>query len=141
MSDPKMEGKKILVVEDEAPLRGALRDALHSEGFIVLEASNGQEGLDLALKEKPAVLLVDLMMPVMDGMTMLKQLREDAEYGATAPVIVLSNIGVLDERASKGVNAANPAFYLMKANWAIADVVGKVKTVILNVERKAAEKK
>jgi DNA-binding response OmpR family regulator len=126
--------KKILVVEDEAPLRNALREMLEHEGFLVLDGKNGQEGLDLALKEKPEVILLDLVMPVMDGTTMLKLLREDIPYGKDVPVIVLSNVGIFDERVTKGVNSANPAFYLVKANWPIEGVVKKVKTILLNIE-------
>jgi DNA-binding response OmpR family regulator len=134
MNDSAITGKKILVVEDEAPLRNALHDMLEVAHFTVLEAKDGQEGLDLALKEKPEVILLDLVMPVMDGMTMLKKLREDKEYGANVPVIVLSNVGVFDERVTKGVNPANPSFYLVKANWPIEGVVNKVKTILSNIE-------
>jgi DNA-binding response OmpR family regulator len=136
--------KKILVVEDEAPLRSALSEMLTIEGFAVFEAKNGQEGLNTALEEKPDVILLDLVMPVMDGMTMLKNLRENKEYGANVPVIVLSNVGVFDERVTKGVNPANPVFYLVKANWPIEGVLNKVKTILSTIEAhksQALEKK
>ena len=73
--------KKILIVEDEAPLRNAISDILSFEGFTVFQAKNGQEGLDAALLEHPDLILLDLMMPVMDGLTMLEKLRQDQAYG------------------------------------------------------------
>jgi DNA-binding response OmpR family regulator len=134
MNDSTVVKKKILIVEDEAPLRNALYDMLTHEGFAVLSAKDGQEGIDYALKEKPDIILLDLVMPVMDGMTMLKLLRADKEYGEKVPVIVLSNVGVFDERVTKEVNTANPAFYLVKANWPIEGVLNKVKTILSNIE-------
>lgn len=134
MSDHAMTEKKILVVEDEAPLRNALCDGLRAQGFTVFEAKDGQEGLESALKEKPHVILLDLMMPVMDGMTVLKKLREDAEYGAHAQIIVISNIGIFDERVTKGVNTADPAFYLVKSNWSMEGVISKVNAIFLKIE-------
>ena len=66
--------KKILIVEDEAPLRNAVTDILTFEGFTVFQAKNGQEGLDLALKEHPDLILLDLMMPIMDGPALIQAL-------------------------------------------------------------------
>ena len=69
--------KKILIVEDELSLREALAKKLVSENFEVLEAENGQIGLEVATREKPDLILLDIIMPVMDGMTMLKKLKEN----------------------------------------------------------------
>ena len=81
---------RILVVEDEEPLRMALVDALRSEGFDVLEAADGEAGPALALTEDPGVVLLDLMLPKRDGFSVLRALREDR---STAPVIILSARG------------------------------------------------
>lgn len=131
-----LKGKKVLIVEDEAPLRKALVDIFTLEGFSVLSAENGQLGLDLALKEKPDVILLDIIMPIMDGLTMLSHLREDKEYGAGASVVMLSNLGMFNEQVSRGVNIVAPAFYLVKTNWAITDVVKKVQLLLLNLEQR-----
>ncbi|MBI5798672.1 MAG: response regulator, partial [Candidatus Yonathbacteria bacterium] len=88
MTDQK---KIILVVEDEEPMQLVLRDVLKVEGYTVLEAKNGIEGLDHALKKHPDLILLDILMPKMDGLEMLKKLREDA-WGKNAPVIVLTNL-------------------------------------------------
>ncbi len=117
--------KKILIVEDEAPLRNAVTDILSFEGFTVFQAKNGQEGLDLALKEHPDLILLDLMMPIMDGLTMLEKLRQDAEFGKTAAVILLTNIND-PEKVAMATEAGSYDF-LVKSDWNIEDVVKKIK--------------
>jgi len=116
--------KKILIVEDELPLREALVDKLKLEGIETIEASNGEEGLRIALQEKPDMILLDVIMPVMDGITMLKKLREDS-WGEGVRVLVLSNLSEGD-KVEEAMNEG--AFdYLVKSNWKIGDVIDKVK--------------
>ena len=117
--------KKILIVEDEAPLRNAVSDILTFEGFDVFRAKNGQEGLDLALAEHPDLILLDLMMPVMDGLTMLEKLRQDPEYGKDAQVILLTNIND-PEKVAQATEAGSYDF-LVKSDWNIEDVVKEIK--------------
>jgi CheY-like chemotaxis protein len=117
--------KKVLIVEDEAPLRNAVADILAFEGFTVFQAKNGQEGLDLALKEHPDLTLLDLMMPVMDGLTMLEKLRQDPEWGSGAAVILLTNIND-PEKVAQATEAGSYDF-LVKSDWNIEDVVKKIK--------------
>ena len=81
---------RILVVEDEEPLRMALVDALRAEGFDVLEAADGDAGLALALAEGPDVVLLDLMLPKRDGFSVLRALRKDR---VDALVLILSARG------------------------------------------------
>ena len=81
---------RILIVEDEDPLRMALADALTAEGFEVLEAADGDEGLAVALREGPEAVLLDLMLPKRDGFSVLRALREDR---LSAPVLILSARG------------------------------------------------
>ena len=122
------EGKSVLIVEDESAMAGALQDKLAREGFKALVAKQGEEGLRVALKEHPAVILLDLVMPVMDGVTMLKKLRED-EWGKTVPVIILTNLNLTDEMIDEVVALA-PAHYFVKSNWKIADVIEKVSELL-----------
>ena len=118
----KTNGKKILIVEDELPLLKALSIKLTNEGFTVLQAQNGQIGLDLALKEHPDLILLDIVMPVMDGNTMNDKLRAD-DWGRTANVIFLTN--VTDE--NKWANFLGGRHYLVKSSWTIEDIVTEVK--------------
>ncbi|MEM7306397.1 MAG: response regulator transcription factor [Planctomycetota bacterium] len=84
------EAIRILIVEDEEPLRMALSDALRAEGLEVLEAGDGEAGLALALSEGPDVVLLDLMLPKRDGFSVLRAIREDR---LTAAVLILSARG------------------------------------------------
>ncbi len=77
--------KKILVVEDELVIAMSTEMVLESEGFAVLLATDGREGLAKAAAEKPDLIIADLMMPRMDGVTMSAQLRE---RGITAPIVL-----------------------------------------------------
>lgn len=133
--------KKILVVEDELPLRQALLDVLVFEKFIVFQARDGEEGLAIALKEEPDIILLDIIMPVMDGFSMLRKLRASGEYGAKVPVVVLSNLTVYNEDLEGDVMATHPESYLIKTNWSIEDVVKKVKGVLSQAHKKEAATK
>lgn len=116
---------KILIVEDETPLRNAISDILTFEGFQVFQAKNGLEGLETALAEHPDLILLDLMMPIMDGLTMLEKLRADKEYGSKAAVILLTNIND-PEKVARATDAGSYDF-LVKSDWNIEDVVRRIK--------------
>jgi len=121
--------KRILVVEDEQDLLQALVDKFTREGFEMLEAKNGEAGLDLALKEHPDLILLDIIMPIMDGMTMMKKLREDG-WGKNVPIILLTNLSATDAEIIQGVVENEPFYYLIKSDWKIKDVVGKVRETL-----------
>jgi len=116
----------IQTVEDDALLRDVLRDKLRLEGFAVVESKNGQEGLALALRELPDLILLDIVMPVMDGITMMKKLRQN-EWGKSVPVILLTNLSADDDRINRAIAENDPAYYLVKSNWSITDLVDKIK--------------
>ncbi|HBI16872.1 MAG TPA: response regulator [Candidatus Moranbacteria bacterium] len=119
--------KKILIVEDEAPLSRALKDKFESEGFEVMVAENGAVGLEVALKELPDMILLDIAMPVMDGLEMLKLLKE-TEAGKKIKVIILTNYGDMDKFVlAKDLGADD---YLVKADWGMADIVARVNKFI-----------
>src|SRR5258708_21945658 len=81
----------LLMVEDESVLRGLLAKKLRKEGYVVTEADNGQNGLEAALKGHPDLILLDIIMPRMNGVVLLKELRGD-EWGQTANVMLLTNL-------------------------------------------------
>lgn len=116
--------KTILIIEDEEQLLQALKEKLTHEGFDTIEASDGQEGLQLALDNHPDLILLDIILPTMDGLTILSKLREDA-WGKDAPVIILSNLA--DEETIKAGQANSVSDYLIKSNWTLGDLVQKVK--------------
>lgn len=116
--------KSILLIEDESSLRNAIADILEFEGFSVTHAKNGGEGLDLAFKEHPDLILLDLLMPVMDGFTMLEKLRADEKWGKNAPVILLTNVTEKD-RVRDLVDLSTD--YLIKSDWIIEDIVKKIR--------------
>ncbi len=119
-----MENKKILIIEDERPILNALHDKLTREGFPILEAQNGKDGLEIALREHPDLILLDIVMPVMDGMTMLRELRKDS-WGKDARVVVLTN---LSDNEKIGEAISSGAYdYLVKTDWKIEDVVSKIR--------------
>lgn len=116
--------KTILIVEDEQAIRSVLVDALKKESFNVLEAENGGVGLSEALTKHPDLILLDIILPVMDGVTMLKRLRED-EWGKKVEVIMLTNLSDANDVAdalSHGVHD-----FLVKADWKLENLMGVVK--------------
>ena len=115
--------KLILVVEDSPLLRAVVSDTLLSGGFVVSEAENGKTGLEKALAEHPDLIMLDLIMPVMDGISMFKQLRED-EWGAHVPVIMFSDSD--GEKVTTWMNGEQLDFF-KKDNWMMGEVIAKVK--------------
>ena len=85
----------VLVVDDQEAIRDTLQTALDDEGFTVETAANGQEALDILERWQPCVILLDLMMPVMDGWAFCAEQRRT---GSTIPVVLLSAAGHLDEQ-------------------------------------------
>src|SRR5437763_368884 len=81
--------KKILVIEDDDNIRGGLVDILEEEGFILCEAANGSLGVQIARREKPDLILCDVMMPGMDGYSVLRAIRQD-QITALIPLIFLT---------------------------------------------------
>lgn len=121
----QQQQKKILIVEDEEGLRDILAEELEQEGVKVLHAADGQEGLDLALQEHPNLILLDLLMPNVDGLTMLENLRKDS-WGKDAKVVILTNAENDVEKVAKALN--NDVFeYLVKTRWSLEAVVERVK--------------
>jgi len=130
MADEIEDKKKILVIEeieDDASLRDALRDKLIHEGFSVLAEKNGEEGLATALREHPNLILLDILMPGMDGITMMKKLRQADEWGKNVPVILLTNLSPDDEKINKVITDLTPTYYLVKSDWSINNLVEKIR--------------
>lgn len=119
--------KKILIVEDESSIANPLKVKLEKEKFQVLLADNGRKGLTLALKEKPDLILLDIIMPVMDGLTMMEKLRHDEE-GKKMNIVVLTNLAHLN--GDYDYENYKVSDYLVKSEWKISDLVKKIKSII-----------
>lgn len=117
-------GKKILLVEDEAEIADILKRALTDGGFDVVIGHDGEEGLKLAHTEKPDFILLDVVMPKLDGVAVLQKLRED-QASKDIPVVLLSNFGFQEiaDRAF-GLGAFD---YWLKVDLEPKAVVAKIK--------------
>lgn len=116
--------KKILIIDDEQDLREAIATTLSYEGFEVITAGDGEEGLTLSLKEKPDLIFLDIIMPKLDGISMLKKLRED-EWGKEAHVIVMT---VLDDmgKMAEAVEG-NATEYIVKTSITLSSIAAKAR--------------
>jgi len=124
--DQILSNKKILIAEDEPAMLNALTDKFKQEGCDVLRAENGKEALELAQKEKPDILLLDILMPKMSGMEVLSAVRSGSDWGKKVPIVVLTNLSP-NEEIMGGVVKNEPSFYLIKSDWKLYDVVQKVR--------------
>jgi DNA-binding response OmpR family regulator len=120
--------KKILVVEDEQMLRAFYADLLSGEGFTVIQAENGQVGLEMIKAQKPDLVLLDVMMPVMDGKTMLHAVRALPEF-SNLPVVVLTNAGDMDTIHDLKMYEKVSEF-LIKSNVNPDEIVTRVRSLI-----------
>lgn len=114
----------ILIIEDSTLLRAVAHDAMEGAGYRVIDAENGKIGLERALKEHPDLIMLDLVMPVMDGVTMYGLLRKDP-WGKGVYVVVLT--GVKDAEISETMKNDPNLSYLSKEHWMMDDVVEKIK--------------
>lgn len=114
----------MLIVDDEKQLNEALVFKFEEEGFTVWSARDGEEGLRSALTNEPDMILLDIIMPKMDGITMLEKLRANV-WGKTAKVIILTNLSDWSDTTQAIEHHVHDV--LIKSDWKIADVVTKVK--------------
>jgi len=118
---------KILIVEDEEILLTALSEELKQEGFNIIGAHDGVEGVEMAGQEKPDLILLDLVMPRLDGIGALKQMKENPET-KDIPVVILTNLsdyGKVSDALTLGAMD-----YLVKANYRLEELVNKIKTIL-----------
>jgi len=119
--------KKILIAEDDSFLLSMYANKFEMENFSVFTAEDGKKALRTALKELPDLILLDLMLPGMDGFEVLKELKND-EKGKRIPVILLTNLSQRDE-IDRGIGLG-AMDYLIKAHFMPSEVVEKVKNVL-----------
>jgi len=119
-----MANKKILVVEDDKFLRKVYESKLPKEGFDVVLAVDGVEGLEKLKTEAPDLMLLDLIMPRKSGFEVLEELKADKK-AAHIPILVLSNLGQ-DEDIERTKNLGATEF-LIKSNLSIKEIIEKIK--------------
>ncbi|MFA6474903.1 MAG: response regulator [Patescibacteria group bacterium] len=118
---------KVLLVEDDEMLHGMYTRKFKTQGFEILSAYNGADGMQLATSEHPDVILLDVIMPKMDGFVALKKLKKDPTT-AKIPVILLTNLGQEEDvRKGRELGAVD---YFIKANHTPQEVVDKVKSLL-----------
>ncbi len=118
------EKKNILIIDDEPEVCETLGKRLEKEGFEVRSALGGEQGLAIALAEHPDLIMLDILIPGVDGWEFLRRLRSD-EWGKSANVVILTNVSDT-EGASLAVEQG-VYDYIVKTDWKLADVVAKVK--------------
>ncbi|OGE73717.1 MAG: hypothetical protein A3C49_00700 [Candidatus Doudnabacteria bacterium RIFCSPHIGHO2_02_FULL_42_25] len=118
---------KILIVEDEEILLTALAEELKQEGFDAVGAKDGEEGVAKAASEMPDLILLDLVMPKLDGIGALKQLKEN-DQTKNIPVVILTNLSDYDKVSD--ALSLGAMDYLVKANYRLEELVSKIKTVL-----------
>ncbi|MDO8557990.1 MAG: response regulator [bacterium] len=118
---------KILVVEDEPSLQKAMVDVLNINGFQAIGASNGEQGLALTKSEKPDLVLLDIILPKMNGFDVLKAIKGEEET-KHIPVIILTNLeGSTDIEQALSLGAMT---YLVKTNYELDDIVKRAKDAL-----------
>lgn len=119
--------KRILIIEDEPDIREAMAEAITQAGYEALTAENGQVGLEMALAERPDIILLDIIMPIMDGHEMLAKLRIHP-WGKSVKVIMLTS---MDDVKNIGMaHEGSITDYIIKAHSSLDEIVNKVKMAI-----------
>ncbi len=119
----KKTKKTILIVDDDSAYLANIKKEITDRGYGVLTASDGEEGVSVALKEHPDLIVLDTLLPYVSGPDALKQLRAD-KWGAEVPVIVVTQVefmGNVAQTVSKGVVG-----YLVKGDWSISELADKI---------------
>src|SRR4030043_138773 len=123
----KEKKDKILLIEDDAFLVEMYTTKFELEGFEVVTAEDGRKGLDLAFKENPDIILLDILMPKMDGFAVLESLKKEKST-TNVPVVLLTNLGQKDD-VKKGFEKGAVG-YLIKAHFMPSEVVDKIKKIL-----------
>jgi len=116
--------KKILIVEDDNMISSIYKTKFEADGFAAVVAGNGAEGLDIARKEQPDIIMLDVILPQIDGFSVLEELKKD-KLTKDIPVIMLTNLGT-DEDKAKG-EKMGAVDYFVKTSLTPAQISEKIK--------------
>ncbi len=123
------EKKTVLIVEDDIALRKVLVDKLTDEAFDVAEAVDGEEGLAQVREKHPDLILLDIFMPRMDGITMLSKLRSMDAWGKHVPVLVLTNS--TDAQTIAKISSFGDTDFLIKSEWSLEALVARIREKLM----------
>jgi DNA-binding response OmpR family regulator len=127
--------KRVLVVEDEADIRRLISIKLKGAGYEVTTANDGEEGLAAAVRDKPDLLVSDVMMPKKDGYTMVREVRE--ALGSEAPVVIMLTARGQDSDIATGLDSGADD-YIVKP-FAPRELIARIQVVMLRHERQRGE--
>lgn len=116
--------KKILIIEDEKTIRFLLSQRLREEGFEVIEVIDGESGLQKLRDEKVDLVLLDIILPGIDGFEVLSKIKAEPSL-SSIPVVIMSNLGQQNE-IERGLKLGASEF-LLKANFTLDEIVSKIK--------------
>lgn len=122
-----MANKKILIIEDEETLQRALTQYLEEENFEVFSAMDGEKGIEMVKKEKPDLVLLDIILPKKDGFQVLEEIKQE-ETTKNIPVILLTNLESIDDIQKAFDKGATT--YLVKSEYKLEDVVKKINETL-----------
>jgi len=119
--------KTILIIEDDKFLRELIVQKLLKEGYEIFEAVDGEDGIKKIKEQKPDLVLLDLILPGIDGFEVLSKMKEEPQI-SSIPVIILSNLGQREDvEKGLGLGAVD---YLIKAHFTPGDIIEKIKKVL-----------
>ena len=119
--------KKLLIIEDDAVLQKALSSYLVAENFEVVSALDGEVGVEMAISEKPDLILLDIILPKKDGYQVLQEVKANVET-KNIPIVLLTNLGsVSDVEKALEMGATT---YLVKADYKLEEVTAKIKQIL-----------
>lgn len=122
-----MDGKVILLVDDDLTLREMYEERLKAEGFEIIQAVNGEEAMQKARESKPNVILLDIMMPKVNGFDVLKELKANADLKDIPVIILTALIQDVDRDQGKKLGAVD---YIIKSETMPGEVIAKIKSAL-----------
>ncbi|MCI5108607.1 MAG: response regulator [Candidatus Pacebacteria bacterium] len=122
-----MENNKVLSIEDDKFLSSLVAKKLSAAGFEMIHATNGEDALDMVKDEKPAIILLDILLPEMSGFEVLEKLKADEET-KSIPVLLFSNLGQRED-IDKGIKLGAEKF-IVKATVVLDDIVKEIQDTL-----------
>jgi CheY-like chemotaxis protein len=114
---------KILIVEDEHSIATLLRDTLEDEGYTVLIAGNGKQALEILSVDRPALVLTDVMMPILDGLALCRAIQADPNYHKIPVIIMSAIVGSLSDHGCRAIGFLKKPFDLQQVVDTVTNVI------------------